>query len=96
MVAFIEAGAPVSGGGAAVEGARLLAPLRPRTLRDFLAFEGHLKNAFRNLGRDIPPGVVRGTGLLQGHARHRRRARGGGRRGRRTATNSTTSSSSPP
>ena len=54
MVAFIEAGAPVTGGGAAVEGARLLAPLRPRTLRDFLAFEGHLKNAFRNLGRDIP------------------------------------------
>ncbi len=35
-------------------GARLLAPLMPRTLRDFLAFEGHLKNAYRNLGRDIP------------------------------------------
>ena len=35
-------------------GARLLAPLRPRTLRDFLAFEGHLKNAYRNLGREIP------------------------------------------
>ena len=54
MVAFIEAGAPVADGGPTVEGARLLAPLRPRTLRDFLAFEGHLKNAFRNLGRDIP------------------------------------------
>ena len=25
--------------------ARLLAPLRPRSLRDFLAFEGHMKNA---------------------------------------------------
>jgi 2-keto-4-pentenoate hydratase/2-oxohepta-3-ene-1,7-dioic acid hydratase in catechol pathway len=34
---------------------RLLAPLTPRTLRDFLAFEGHLKNAYRNLGREIPP-----------------------------------------
>jgi 2-keto-4-pentenoate hydratase/2-oxohepta-3-ene-1,7-dioic acid hydratase in catechol pathway len=54
MIAFIEAGAPVNSGGEAVPGARLLAPLRPRTLRDFLAFEGHLKNAYRNLGRDIP------------------------------------------
>jgi 2-keto-4-pentenoate hydratase/2-oxohepta-3-ene-1,7-dioic acid hydratase in catechol pathway len=34
--------------------ARLLAPLRPRSLRDFLAFEGHLKNAYTRLGRDIP------------------------------------------
>ena len=33
MVAFIEAGAPVSGGGEVVEGARLLAPLRPRPRR---------------------------------------------------------------
>lgn len=54
MVAFIEAGAP-DGGGERVEGARLLAPLRPRTLRDFLAFEGHLKAAFKGLGREIPP-----------------------------------------
>jgi 2-keto-4-pentenoate hydratase/2-oxohepta-3-ene-1,7-dioic acid hydratase in catechol pathway len=54
MVAFIEAGAPLHTG-AAVDQAHLLAPLRPRTLRDFLAFEGHLKNAYRNLGRDIPP-----------------------------------------
>ena len=54
MVAFIEAGAPVGAGGAGVDGARLLAPLRPRTLRDFLAFEGHLKNAYRALGREIP------------------------------------------
>jgi 2-keto-4-pentenoate hydratase/2-oxohepta-3-ene-1,7-dioic acid hydratase in catechol pathway len=53
MIAFIEAGAPVNGGGP-VAGARLLAPLLPRTLRDFLAFEGHLKNAYRNLGREIP------------------------------------------
>jgi 2-keto-4-pentenoate hydratase/2-oxohepta-3-ene-1,7-dioic acid hydratase in catechol pathway len=54
MVAFIAAGAPLRTG-PAVDEARLLAPLRPRTLRDFLAFEGHLKNAYRNLGRDIPP-----------------------------------------
>ena len=53
MIAFIEARAPVNGG-EPVTGARLLAPLRPRTLRDFLAFEGHLKNAYRNLGREIP------------------------------------------
>jgi 2-keto-4-pentenoate hydratase/2-oxohepta-3-ene-1,7-dioic acid hydratase in catechol pathway len=55
MVAFIEAGAP-AGERTRVDGEpRLLAPLRPRSLRDFLAFEGHLKNAYRNLGRDIPP-----------------------------------------
>jgi 2-keto-4-pentenoate hydratase/2-oxohepta-3-ene-1,7-dioic acid hydratase in catechol pathway len=53
MVAFIEAGAPVSSM-AAVEGARLLAPLRPRSLRDFLTFEGHLNNALSRLGRPIP------------------------------------------
>jgi 2-keto-4-pentenoate hydratase/2-oxohepta-3-ene-1,7-dioic acid hydratase in catechol pathway len=54
MVAFIERGAPVVHGGGAVPGARLLAPLRPRSLRDFLAFEGHLKGAYRGLGREIP------------------------------------------
>jgi 2-keto-4-pentenoate hydratase/2-oxohepta-3-ene-1,7-dioic acid hydratase in catechol pathway len=54
MIAFIEAGAPVDAGDR-VDGARLLAPLRPRTLRDFLAFEGHLKGAYAGLGRDIPP-----------------------------------------
>lgn len=31
----------------------LEAPLRPRSLRDFLTFEGHLKNAMTNLGRPI-------------------------------------------
>lgn len=54
MVAFIEAGAPVDAG-PPIPGARLLAPLRPRTMRDFLAFEGHLLNAYRRLGREIPP-----------------------------------------
>jgi len=54
MVGFIAAGAPVQRGDR-VGAARLLAPLRPRSLRDFLAFEGHLKNAYKNLGRDIPP-----------------------------------------
>lgn len=53
MVAFIEAGAPTATG-TVVEGATLLAPLRPRTLRDFLTFEGHLKNAFAGLGKEIP------------------------------------------
>ena len=53
MIAFIEAGAPVAST-RAVEGARLLAPLRPRSLRDFLTFEGHLNNALSRLGRPIP------------------------------------------
>jgi 2-keto-4-pentenoate hydratase/2-oxohepta-3-ene-1,7-dioic acid hydratase in catechol pathway len=54
MVAFIEAGAPVADGGRRLPRPRLLAPLRPRSLRDFLAFEGHLKGAYGRLGRDIP------------------------------------------
>jgi 2-keto-4-pentenoate hydratase/2-oxohepta-3-ene-1,7-dioic acid hydratase in catechol pathway len=32
----------------------VLSPLKPRSLRDFLAFEGHLKNAFKRLNRTIP------------------------------------------
>ena len=52
MTAFIEASAP-TGPERPVPDARLLAPIRPRSLRDFLAFEGHLKNAFKNLGREI-------------------------------------------
>lgn len=53
MVAFIGAGAPV-GTTRAVTDAVLRAPLRPRTLRDFLAFEGHLLNVFPALGKAIP------------------------------------------
>jgi 2-keto-4-pentenoate hydratase/2-oxohepta-3-ene-1,7-dioic acid hydratase in catechol pathway len=53
MIAFIEAGAPI-GQHRPVAQARLLAPLRPRSLRDFLAFEGHLHNAMTRLGRPIP------------------------------------------
>jgi 2-keto-4-pentenoate hydratase/2-oxohepta-3-ene-1,7-dioic acid hydratase in catechol pathway len=54
MVAFIAAGAP-SGSRAPVDGEpRLLAPLRPRSLRDFLAFEGHMRNALARLGREVP------------------------------------------
>lgn len=53
MVAFIEAGAPM-GQRMPVDNARLLAPLRPRSLRDFLTFEGHLHNALTRLGRPIP------------------------------------------
>jgi len=53
MVAFIAAGAPI-GTVTAVDNARLRAPLRPRSLRDFLAFEGHLKGAFSRLGKEVP------------------------------------------
>ena len=53
MVAFIAAGAP-AGATSPVPGARLLAPLIPRSLRDFLAFEGHMKNALTRLDRPIP------------------------------------------
>ena len=74
MVAFIEAGAPGRRRRRGRPGPRLLAPLRPRTLRDFLAFEGHLKNAYRASGATSRPSGTRSR-LLQGHARHRRRAR---------------------
>ncbi|GCD88196.1 fumarylacetoacetate hydrolase family protein [Nocardioides sp. LS1] len=53
MVAFIEAGAPI-GTTRKVDAAVLRAPLRPRTIRDFLAFEGHLLNVFPGLGKEIP------------------------------------------
>jgi 2-keto-4-pentenoate hydratase/2-oxohepta-3-ene-1,7-dioic acid hydratase in catechol pathway len=53
MVAFIAAGAPAETS-TPVEGARLLAPLRPRSLRDFLAFEDHMKAALTRLGRGVP------------------------------------------
>jgi 2-keto-4-pentenoate hydratase/2-oxohepta-3-ene-1,7-dioic acid hydratase in catechol pathway len=53
MLAFIEAGAPINTR-TPVKYARLLAPLRPRSMRDFLAFEGHLNNAMVRLGRPIP------------------------------------------
>ena len=54
MVAFIEAGAPAGDRREVGGDARLLAPLRPRSLRDFLAFEGHMKAALGRLGRPIP------------------------------------------
>jgi len=61
MVAFIEAGEPALerareavAAGDAVPGASLLAPLRPRTLRDFLTFEGHTRAAMEALGREVP------------------------------------------
>jgi 2-keto-4-pentenoate hydratase/2-oxohepta-3-ene-1,7-dioic acid hydratase in catechol pathway len=53
MVAFIEAGAPV-GTRTVVGDVRLLAPLHPRTLRDFLTFRGHMENALGRLGLAIP------------------------------------------
>jgi 2-keto-4-pentenoate hydratase/2-oxohepta-3-ene-1,7-dioic acid hydratase in catechol pathway len=54
MVSFIEAGAPL-GERTPVTGGRLLAPLRPRSLRDFLTFKGHLDNVMPRLGREIAP-----------------------------------------
>jgi len=56
MVDFIAAGAPhgATRWVGTVGMVRLLAPLRPRTIRDFLAFEGHLLNAFAGLGKEIP------------------------------------------
>jgi 2-keto-4-pentenoate hydratase/2-oxohepta-3-ene-1,7-dioic acid hydratase in catechol pathway len=53
MVDFIARGAPI-GTRTHVGNARLLAPLRPRSLRDFLTFRGHLDNALSRLGRPIP------------------------------------------
>jgi 2-keto-4-pentenoate hydratase/2-oxohepta-3-ene-1,7-dioic acid hydratase in catechol pathway len=53
MVAFIEAGTPI-GELTPVGDAQLLAPLRPRSMRDFLTFEGHMHNALTRLGRPIP------------------------------------------
>ena len=50
MIAFIEAGRPRA---SAARSEALLAPLRPRSMRDFLAFEGHMKGALGRLGRDI-------------------------------------------
>jgi len=54
MIAFIEAGSPLETTIPVPGMVRLLAPLRPRSLRDFLAFEGHMKNALARLGRPIP------------------------------------------
>jgi 2-keto-4-pentenoate hydratase/2-oxohepta-3-ene-1,7-dioic acid hydratase in catechol pathway len=54
MVAFIEAGAPVQRE-ELVSDARLLAPLRPRSMRDFLTFEGHLLNIGKLVGMGTAP-----------------------------------------
>jgi 2-keto-4-pentenoate hydratase/2-oxohepta-3-ene-1,7-dioic acid hydratase in catechol pathway len=61
MVALIEAGEAgleaargALAEGEPVAGARLLAPLRPRSLRDFLTFEEHSRRAMEALGREVP------------------------------------------
>lgn len=36
-----------------IPGARLLAPIQPRSLRDFLTFERHLKGVMERLGREV-------------------------------------------
>jgi len=54
MVEFIEAGAPRAVERRVSSEFRLLAPLVPRSLRDFLQFKGHLDNALVRLGREVP------------------------------------------
>ena len=53
MVSFIAAGAP-AGNRRLVKDARLQAPLIPRSLRDFITFEKHLKTSYERLGLSIP------------------------------------------
>jgi 2-keto-4-pentenoate hydratase/2-oxohepta-3-ene-1,7-dioic acid hydratase in catechol pathway len=55
MVDFIAGGAPAGTRTPVAGDVRLLAPLRPRSMRDFLAFEDHMKAALTRLGRAIPP-----------------------------------------
>lgn len=52
--------------GPPVVGARLRAPLRPRSLRDFLTFEGHLVNVMSRLGRSIAPEWYEVPGYYKG------------------------------
>lgn len=65
MVAFIAAGAPI-GATHEIGTARLLSPLRPRSLRDYLTFKGHMDNALGRLGLAVPeqwftvPGYYKG------------------------------------
>ncbi len=54
MTEFIAAGAPHGTYRGLADFPRLLAPLRPRSMRDFLQFRGHLDNAFKRLQRPIP------------------------------------------
>lgn len=73
MVALIEAGPGAltaaerfAAAAPAVPDAQLLAPLRPRSLRDFLTFERHLHNVFSRLGRDISPEWYEVPGYYKG------------------------------
>jgi 2-keto-4-pentenoate hydratase/2-oxohepta-3-ene-1,7-dioic acid hydratase in catechol pathway len=54
MVAFIAAGGRAAARTPVDDPVRLLAPLRPRSMRDFLAFEGHMQAALTRLGREVP------------------------------------------
>lgn len=49
-----EAAALAGTGSVPLESARLHAPLRPLSLRDAYAFEGHVRAAFANRGRPVP------------------------------------------
>ena len=65
MVDFIAADAPL-GQVRPAGRPRLLAPLRPRSLRDYLTFQGHMNNSLGRLGLAIPsewftvPGYYKG------------------------------------
>jgi 2-keto-4-pentenoate hydratase/2-oxohepta-3-ene-1,7-dioic acid hydratase in catechol pathway len=65
MVAFIEAGAPVNES-TPIPDARLLSPLRPRSLRDFITFEGHLQTSYERLGLAIPEEWYKVPGYYKG------------------------------
>lgn len=65
MVEFITAGAPL-GRTRRVGAPKLCAPLRPRSLRDFLTFQGHLDNALTRLGVPIPPEWFTVAGYYKG------------------------------
>jgi 2-keto-4-pentenoate hydratase/2-oxohepta-3-ene-1,7-dioic acid hydratase in catechol pathway len=73
MIALIEAGAErlaeigrFARVSPAINDAALVAPLRPRSLRDFLTFERHLHNVFSRLNREISQEWYRVPGYYKG------------------------------
>src|SRR5262245_11247841 len=59
MLAVIAAGAKAAASKASkdslsIDEVKFLSPLKPSTLRDFYAFETHVKTANRNRGQDVP------------------------------------------
>ena len=85
-------------GGPHVSQVRLLPPLQPPSVRDFVTFEEHVEGVRRRVdgAAGVPDAVVRRADLLlhqpvRGHRRARRRARAA-----RLAASSTSNSRSPP